>query len=72
MMTYIIQSRHIYEQTDRLKKDKMKKQYKQNQEQANILFVNIVYIFLLQNPLRHYSISSKLMLLCGKVPATMS
>ncbi len=38
MMTYIIQSRHIYEQTDRLKKDKMKKQYKQNQEQAKIIY----------------------------------
>ena len=38
MMTYIIQSRHIYEQTDRSKKDKMKKQYKQNQEQAKIIY----------------------------------
>ncbi len=38
MMTYIIQSRHIYEQTDRLKKDKMKNQYKQNQEQAKIVY----------------------------------
>ena len=38
MMTYRIQSRHIYKETDGLKKDKMIKQYKQNQEQAKIIY----------------------------------